>query len=108
MQMKLKSTFGAFLDPVADKVLFVTTTTITTTSNVVCEFNIIFCTQTHLQLMVAATLILLCTRPLKVVALARAPWLLIIPSITIIGREVMPPISTLVFTYGCCSTTPMI
>jgi CDP-diacylglycerol--glycerol-3-phosphate 3-phosphatidyltransferase len=39
--------------------------------------------------MVAATLILLCTRPLKVPALAQAPWLLIVPSITIIGREVI-------------------
>lgn len=57
-KMKLKSSFGAFLDPVADK------------------------------LMVAATLILLCTRPLKVPALAQAPWLLIVPSITIIGREI--------------------
>ncbi|KAI5431942.1 CDP-diacylglycerol-glycerol-3-phosphate 3-phosphatidyltransferase [Lathyrus oleraceus] len=57
-KMKLKSSFGAFLDPVADK------------------------------LMVAATLILLCTRPVKVAALAHAPWLLIIPSIIIIGREV--------------------
>ncbi|XP_058736189.1 CDP-diacylglycerol--glycerol-3-phosphate 3-phosphatidyltransferase 1, chloroplastic-like [Vicia villosa] len=57
-KMKLKSSFGAFLDPVADK------------------------------LMVAATLILLCTRPVKVAALAHAPWLLIIPSIIIIGREI--------------------
>ncbi|KAL5062128.1 hypothetical protein RYX36_023865 [Vicia faba] len=38
--------------------------------------------------MVAATLILLCTRPVKVAALAHAPWLLIIPSIIIIGREI--------------------
>ncbi|GAU16578.1 hypothetical protein TSUD_168100 [Trifolium subterraneum] len=58
-KMKLKSSFGAFLDPVADK------------------------------LMVAATLILLCTRPLKVPSLAQLPWLLIVPSITIIGREVI-------------------
>ncbi|MCI24532.1 CDP-diacylglycerol-glycerol-3-phosphate 3-phosphatidyltransferase-like, partial [Trifolium medium] len=58
-KMKLKSSFGAFLDPVADK------------------------------LMVAATLILLCTRPLKVPSLAQVPWLLIVPSITIIGREVI-------------------
>ncbi|XP_057455823.1 CDP-diacylglycerol--glycerol-3-phosphate 3-phosphatidyltransferase 1, chloroplastic-like isoform X1 [Lotus japonicus] len=57
-KMKLKSTFGAFLDPVADK------------------------------LMVASTLVLLCTRPLKVALLGQAPWLLIIPSITIIGREI--------------------
>ncbi|KAK7304259.1 hypothetical protein VNO77_45126 [Canavalia gladiata] len=57
-KMKLKSTFGAFLDPVADK------------------------------LMVASTLVLLCTRPLEVAVLGQAPWLLIIPSITIIGREI--------------------
>ncbi|TKY50591.1 CDP-diacylglycerol--glycerol-3-phosphate 3-phosphatidyltransferase 1 [Spatholobus suberectus] len=57
-RMKLKSSFGAFLDPVADK------------------------------LMVAATLVLLCTRPLDVAVFRQAPWLLTIPSIAIIGREV--------------------
>nr|ABA55724.1 phosphatidylglycerolphosphate synthase [Vigna unguiculata] len=57
-KMKLKSSFGAFLDPVADK------------------------------LMVSATLVLLCTRPLEVAVFGQLPWLLIIPSITIIGREI--------------------
>lgn len=57
-KMKMNSTFGAFLDPVADK------------------------------LMVSATLVLLCTRPLEVAVFGQAPWLLIIPSITIIGREI--------------------
>lgn len=57
-KMKLKSTFGAFLDPVADK------------------------------LMVATTLVLLCTRPLEVAIFGQAPWLLTIPSIVIIGREI--------------------
>lgn len=42
-----------------------------------------------MQLMVAATLVLLCTRPLDVGLFAQAPWLLPIPAIAIIGREVM-------------------
>ncbi|CAL5210323.1 unnamed protein product [Lathyrus oleraceus] len=57
-KMNLKSSFGAFLDPVADK------------------------------LMVAATLVLLCTRPLDVGLFAQTPWLLPIPAIAIIGREI--------------------
>ncbi|BAT93555.1 CDP-diacylglycerol--glycerol-3-phosphate 3-phosphatidyltransferase [Vigna angularis] len=57
-KMKLKSSFGAFLDPVADK------------------------------LMVAATLVLLCTRPLDAGVFGQAPWLLTIPAIAIIGREI--------------------
>ncbi|KAI9118681.1 hypothetical protein K1719_010126 [Acacia pycnantha] len=57
-KMKLKSTFGAFLDPVADK------------------------------LMVATTLVLLCTRPLEVASFGQAPWLLTVPSVVIIGREI--------------------
>ncbi|KAJ7976248.1 CDP-diacylglycerol--glycerol-3-phosphate 3-phosphatidyltransferase [Quillaja saponaria] len=57
-KMKLKSTFGAFLDPVADK------------------------------LMVAATLVLLCTRPLEPAMFGQLPWLLTVPSIAIIGREI--------------------
>lgn len=57
-RMKLGTQFGAFLDPVADK------------------------------LMVAATLVLLCTRPSEVAAFGQAPWLLTVPSIAIIGREI--------------------
>ncbi|TYJ37387.1 hypothetical protein E1A91_A05G372300v1 [Gossypium mustelinum] len=57
-KMKLHSVFGAFLDPVADK------------------------------LMVAATLVLLCSRPLNVANFGQVPWLLIVPSIAIIGREI--------------------
>ncbi|CAG7880839.1 hypothetical protein BRARA_C02009 [Brassica rapa] len=57
-KMKLGSAFGAFLDPVADK------------------------------LMVAATLILLCTKPMDVGVLGPLPWLLTVPSIAIIGREI--------------------
>ncbi|KAA8534311.1 hypothetical protein F0562_031862 [Nyssa sinensis] len=57
-KMGLGSAFGAFLDPVADK------------------------------LMVAATLVLLCTRPLEVSVFGQVPWLLAVPSIAIIGREI--------------------
>ncbi|CAA7052005.1 unnamed protein product [Microthlaspi erraticum] len=57
-KMRLGSAFGAFLDPVADK------------------------------LMVAATLILLCTKPVEVATLGPVPWLLTVPSIAIIGREI--------------------
>ncbi|KAK6228116.1 hypothetical protein QUC31_006494 [Theobroma cacao] len=57
-KMRLHSVFGAFLDPVADK------------------------------LMVAATLVLLCSRPLNVAVFGQVPWLLIVPSIAIIGREI--------------------
>lgn len=38
--------------------------------------------------MVAATLVLLCTRPLDGGVFGQAPWLLTIPAIAIIGREV--------------------
>ncbi|XWS75078.1 hypothetical protein CRYUN_Cryun01aG0054200 [Craigia yunnanensis] len=57
-KMRLHSVFGAFLDPVADK------------------------------LMVAATLVLLCSRPFNVAMFGPVPWLLIVPSIAIIGREI--------------------
>ncbi|KAL6527102.1 hypothetical protein OROGR_016192 [Orobanche gracilis] len=57
-KMKLGTQFGAFLDPVADK------------------------------LMVAATLILLCTRPLEAGMFGQASWLLTVPAIVIIGREI--------------------
>uniref|UniRef100_A0A7N0V730 CDP-diacylglycerol--glycerol-3-phosphate 1-phosphatidyltransferase n=1 Tax=Kalanchoe fedtschenkoi TaxID=63787 RepID=A0A7N0V730_KALFE len=57
-KMKLSSQFGAFLDPVADK------------------------------LMVATTLILLCTRPPSFDTFGQVPWLLTLPAIAIIGREI--------------------
>ncbi|KAK9186987.1 hypothetical protein WN944_018376 [Citrus x changshan-huyou] len=57
-KMRLGSTFGAFLDPVADK------------------------------LMVAATLVLLCTKPLELPVFGQVPWLLTVPAIAIIGREI--------------------
>jgi len=57
-KMKLGTPFGAFLDPVADK------------------------------LMVAATLILLCTKSLEAGIFGQAPWLLTVPAIAIIGREI--------------------
>ncbi|KAK1378137.1 CDP-diacylglycerol--glycerol-3-phosphate 3-phosphatidyltransferase [Heracleum sosnowskyi] len=57
-KMKLGSAFGAFLDPVADK------------------------------LMVAATVVLLCAKPPEVALFEQFPWLLTIPSIAIIGREI--------------------
>ncbi|KAL4189446.1 hypothetical protein AMTRI_Chr08g207140 [Amborella trichopoda] len=55
-KMKSGTVFGAFLDPVADK------------------------------LMVAATLVLLCTKPVDSM-FGQVPWLLTVPSIAIIGRE---------------------
>ncbi|XP_068644311.1 CDP-diacylglycerol--glycerol-3-phosphate 3-phosphatidyltransferase 2-like [Aristolochia californica] len=57
-KMRLGTQFGAFLDPVADK------------------------------LMVAATLVLLCTKPPEVPTLGQVPWLLTVPAITIIAREI--------------------
>ncbi|KAJ9159994.1 hypothetical protein P3X46_025439 [Hevea brasiliensis] len=57
-KMRLGSAFGAFLDPVADK------------------------------LMVAATLVLLCTRPLEVAISGQVSWPLTVPSIAIIGWEI--------------------
>ncbi|PWZ31038.1 Cardiolipin synthase (CMP-forming), mitochondrial [Zea mays] len=56
-KMQLGTPFGAFLDLVADK------------------------------LMVAATLVLLCTKPLESSLLNDGTWLLTVPSIAIIGKE---------------------
>lgn len=42
-----------------------------------------------MQLMVAATLVMLCTRPLDAAIFEGVPWLLTVPSIVIIGREVI-------------------
>ena len=42
-----------------------------------------------MQLMVAATLVLLCSRPLDVAMFGQVPWLFVVPSIAIIGREVL-------------------
>lgn len=39
--------------------------------------------------MVAATLVLLCTQPLNAGAFGQVPWLLTVPAIAIIGREVI-------------------
>lgn len=39
--------------------------------------------------MVAATLVLLCTKPLELPVFGQVPWLLTVPAIVIIGREVM-------------------
>lgn len=38
--------------------------------------------------MVATTLVLLCTRPLEVAMFGQVPWLLTVPAVAIIGREV--------------------
>lgn len=39
--------------------------------------------------MVAATLVLLCTKPFEVIVFGEVPWLLAVPSIAVIGREVI-------------------
>lgn len=57
-KMGSNSTFGAFLDPVADK------------------------------LMVATTLVLLSTKPLHISWACDTPWLIPLPSTAIIGREI--------------------
>ncbi|KAK9064123.1 hypothetical protein SSX86_017995 [Deinandra increscens subsp. villosa] len=57
-RMNLGTAFGAFLDPVADK------------------------------LMVATTLVLLCTKPPEAAMLGQWPCLLTVPSIAVIGREI--------------------
>ncbi|KAL2896489.1 CDP-diacylglycerol--glycerol-3-phosphate 3-phosphatidyltransferase 1 chloroplastic [Bienertia sinuspersici] len=57
-KMQLGTAFGAFLDPVADK------------------------------LMVAATLVLLCSKPPEIALFGDIPWLFPVPAIVIIGREI--------------------
>lgn len=52
-----------------------------------------------MQLMVAATLVLLCSRPLEVAMFEQVSWFLTAPSIAIIGREVMYFISCFFFFF---------
>ncbi|CAH8267710.1 unnamed protein product [Arabidopsis lyrata] len=66
-KMRLGSAFGAFLDPVADKI----------------HISLIY-----VCLGLSATLILLCTKPIDIAELGPVPWLLTVPSIAIIGREI--------------------
>jgi hypothetical protein len=57
--------------------------------------------------MVAATLVLLCTKPLESSLLNDGPWLLTVPSIAIIGREVVTQLicifTSKVFSEFICS-----
>jgi len=53
-----------------------------------------------MQLMVAATLVLLCSRPLEVAMFEQVPWFLTAPSIAIIGREVMYFISGFLLSHS--------
>ncbi|KAG2324973.1 hypothetical protein Bca52824_007701 [Brassica carinata] len=81
-KMRLGSAFGAFLDPVADKVresllLYLHHKTFIFLIDVM-----------DMQLMVAATLILLCTKSMDAVVSGPVPWLVTVPSIAIIGREI--------------------
>lgn len=43
--------------------------------------------------MVATTLVLLCTKPPEAAMLGQWPWLLTVPSIAVIGREVIPELN---------------
>jgi CDP-diacylglycerol--glycerol-3-phosphate 3-phosphatidyltransferase len=58
-KMRLGSAFGAFLDPVADK------------------------------LMVAATLILLCTKPMDAIVLGPAPWLVTVLQLRLLVERLL-------------------
>ena len=96
--MQLGTPFGAFLDPVADKVSFslccpplsgMFTTKTISSQKMSYSQDPINCSNSFLQLMVAATLVLLCTKPLETSLLNDGPWLLTVPSIAIIGREVV-------------------
>lgn len=49
--------------------------------------------------MVAATLVLLCSRPQDVAAFGQVQWLLVVPSIAIIGREVLYDFTCLLFFF---------
>ncbi|KAM7504512.1 hypothetical protein LguiB_003416 [Lonicera macranthoides] len=85
-KMKLGSAFGAFLDPVADKVCFLCFSISSAISvELVYSNTVPWATK---KLMVAATLVLLCTRPPDIATFEQMPWLLTVPSIAIIGREI--------------------
>ena len=89
-QMRLGSAFGAFLDPVADKVgedpLPLAYLHFMPMKRFLSSLYLIYLLD--VQLMVAATLILLCTKPMDAIVLGPVPWLVTVPSIAIIGREV--------------------
>lgn len=105
--MHLGTPFGAFLDPVADKVFFIV---VYFHSNFWLCFwftwegfmLLLFLWDYILQLMVAATLILLCTKPLESLIFRQTPWILAVPSIAIIGREVIQPCNSYPFYLLSC------
>lgn len=51
-------------------------------------FNVLWFAFLVMQLMVAATLVLLCSKPPEIAMFEHFPWLLPVPAIAIIGREV--------------------
>lgn len=83
------SAFGAFLDPVADKVWLYDWVLNNWDAYCLVNMQEFINTHTHwLQLMVAAILVLLCSRPLEISMFGQVPWLITAPAIAIIGREV--------------------
>ena len=89
--MNLASAFGAFLDPVADKARDRPIKQIPRPKKRRCRKRLFYHltrhTRPHLQLMVAAALVLLSTAPPPVLASSPA-WLIPAPAVAIIGREI--------------------
>lgn len=55
-----------------------------------CDYSdLMFYLMIKIQLMVATTLVLLCSKPLEVAFFGVVPWILSVPAIAIIGREVI-------------------